>query len=269
MARYLLYLLATLLLAVTLSGCYGEINITSQFPESGLYNNDSSEVFFYHFDQVARSAKGIAAFPDGGTPKILFKNLSLHQYYVKSRTIETVFDFGQLPYYHSRWKYLIFLNHNSLIFKISPNLGWQKEMEWGLDSSLFSKYKNWFVFNIESGEISTIDSFKQEGFNNFEISFTQLKNQTDNLNYLDWGVDIDKICPISKNKKIKTLVKLQGNQKYRNAIIESLDHKINDKDVDKIINDINNNLDGLSSYEKLRKETFAAETISKLQKLIK
>jgi len=96
-AKDLLYFLGTIVLCVTLSGCYGDIYITSQFPESGLYNTDSSEVFFYHFDQVARPAKGIAAFPDGGTSKILFKNLSLYQYYVKSRTIKTVFNFGQLP----------------------------------------------------------------------------------------------------------------------------------------------------------------------------
>jgi len=81
-------------------------------------------------------------------------------------------------------------------------------------------------------------------------------------------VDIDKICPLHKKEKIETLVKLQGNQKYRNAIIDSLDQKIKDKDVDKIINDINNNLNGLSSYEKLGKESYAVETISKLQELI-
>ena len=141
-------------------------------------------------------------------------------------------------------------------------------MEWGLDSSLYIKYKDWFVFDIESGEISIIDSFKQEGFSNAETSITQLKTLTDDIKYLEWGVDIDKICPLQKKEKIETLVKLQGNQKYRNAIIESLDQKIKDKDVDKIINDINNNLNGLSSYEKLGKESYAAETISKLQELI-
>ena len=344
--RVLLFLVATFLL----TGCYEDyIVINSKFTTGKIYQ-DSSQIIFFHYLQAGQPPKGISRFPDGGTQKIIFKNVSLYSYNTNNHILEKIFDFGNLPY--GSWFDNLSLQNNNLIFGINPLMGW----DWAIKHStrsdeyknLYDKYMGIYKYDLESKKTDhfVYDGYKLElskdgnqiiylkrdsigveiwhliidknknqlvkqvetntafipiyWINNNkiayetnnqlqlcdletggiclmdkellikqnDISITNIIELTTNISFKEWGFDVSKYWSFSNDKYINDIIKLNGNLNYRRAIIEEIAPNLNNDEIEKIIDSMNNYKNSLEEYRKTNYEFFSKETIELLKKYL-
>ncbi|HBQ81599.1 MAG: hypothetical protein A2X05_15520 [Bacteroidetes bacterium GWE2_41_25] len=263
--KHLQFVLGILIISTGLSGCYGDINVTCEFQAPGYFDSDSLNLYFFHSSKANRPAKGITAFPDGGIPKTLYKNVALYQFNIIKRSLVTIMDYGSLPYSESRWKFNLMIRSDSAAFKIEPVSGWENELKWGLDSAIYLKFRLWYIYNIKSGELTMSDSETEVPSYLKSVSVQEMKRLTGGLTYKERGIDMDVICPANKRERINELSQLKGNQEYRNALIETLTGSITSDEITGIISDINEYLNGLDDYNRLLKKESGERTIKKIE----
>lgn len=266
--KNLYLILVTLILVPGLPGCYSDINVTCEFQGPGCYDKDSASIWFFHLSEVNRPAKGITAFPDGGIPKILFKKVTLCQFYILKKSLVNIMDYGPMPYSASRWKFNLLIRNDSAAFMIEPVSGWENELKWGLDSAFYNKYRFWYIYNIRYGELTITESEIEIPADMQSVSVSEMKRLTRELTYKDRGIDLDAITPASKKERIRELSQLKGNQAYRDAIIETISEQISRDEITGIISDINEYLNSLDSYDGLLKKESAEKTIERLEALL-
>ena len=254
-------------ITLILSGCYGDINLTSEFNGGGVYDPDSINVFYFHSAEAYRPARGITAFPDGGISKVLFKNVSLYQYNILKKSLVTILDYGPLPYSAGRWKFNLMIRNDSVAFMIEPVSGWTNELKWGMDSIIYLKYRFWFIYDIRSGELSTTESVIELPADLRSLPVSELRIITKEFTYKERAIDMDVIAPANKRKRIRELSRLKGNQSYRDALIETLADDLTDAEINRIISGINDYMNSLDSYHRLLKEESANKTIKGLEKI--
>ena len=225
----ILFLFAIILL---LTSCYEDcIVINSKFTK-GKINQDSSQIFFFHYLQAGQPPKGISRFPDGGTQKIIFKNVSLYSYSRENHILEKIFDFGNLPF--GSWFDNLSLQNNKLIFGISPLTGWDWTIKHSTRSdefkNLYDKYMGIYKYDLESKKI---DHFVYDGYNQ------ELSNDENQIIYLkrdSLGVEIWHLM-ISENKN-QILKKIETNTAFisiywinNNKIAYNANKKLNQLDL--------------------------------------
>lgn len=261
-----LYLLKFILpvLFVSFSGCYGDINVKCDFQAPGNYDNDSSNLYFFHSSEVYRPPKGISAFPDGGRPKMLFKKVTFNRYNPEQRLLETIFDYGSLPLSSGRWKFHLLVRNDTVTFMIEPVSGWANELKWGLDSCWYSKFRYLCTYETTNGTIKLSESAGNEFISVPSVPISVMKGLTEDLKYSDWGLIRAEIFYSGKRKIVKDLTKLKGNQEYRNAAVEILRSELTKEEKSDIIKGIRNYLDGLGDYERQQKKELAERTIERL-----
>ena len=330
-----------------LTSCYEDyIVINSKFTR-GKINQDSSQIFFFHYLQAGQPPKGISRFPDGGTQKIIFKNVSLYSYNTKNQRLEKIFDFSNLPY--GSWSDNLSLQNNNLIFSISPLMGWDWRMNHSTRSdefkNLYDKYMGIYKYDLESKKI---DHFIYDGYyqklsndenqiiylkrdslgveiwhliiddnknqlikqvetntafipiywvnnnkiayevnkklnhldlktgktslmdkklliNQNDISITEIIELTADISFKEWGFDVSKYWSFSSKKYINDIIRLNGNLNYRKAIIEEIAPNLNNEEIEKIIDSMNNYKNTLEGYKKTSYEFFSKETIDLLE----
>lgn len=149
--------------AILLYSCYSDgIRIKESISKSG-YNPDHDQVAFFKYFSVYRPPKGITKFPDGGTPKYLFKNTSLYRYDLTDSLLQKVYDFGELPYNDSRWKTDLSFGKSKIAFSILPTMGWEAELksQWGT-RKLYDSFSGIFVYDLLADTTGRICNY---GFN--------------------------------------------------------------------------------------------------------
>jgi hypothetical protein len=268
----MLKLKTAILLPIFLAGCYGDPHIYLETGRNISINADSTRVLFYMFSLVNRPARGLLAFPDGGIPRVLYKNITLYQFIINTKELKPVFDFGPLKSYRDNWSTSACFLGDSIVFKLTPTLGWETELKYpsrGIDSTIYNKYKDWFIYNIYSEEIRRaeeidISSLPKPEFNNLELI-----DLTGHIPTLKWGINLDALYPKSKREKKNELVELKGNQLYRNTIIELLADDLTNRDIDRIIAGINRFVDSRTGYSRIKLLSMRDITIKKLESIRK
>jgi hypothetical protein len=261
-----------ILLPILLSGCYGDINIYLEPGRNISINADSSEVVFYMFSQVYRPAKGLLAFPDGGKPHVLYKNIALYQFNTKTKGLKQIFDFGSLIPYRDNWSTLACPVYDSIVFKLTPVWGWENELKYpsrGIDSTIYNNYKDWFIYYIHSEKIRRTEEIDISILPKSEFPYHKLTGIISHIPMMEWGINLDAVYPQSKRKRINELVELKGNQLYRNAIIELLADDLINKDIDRIIGDMNRYVDSKKGYSRAKLLNTRDTTIERLESIRK
>ncbi len=253
-----------LILSISQAGCYGDINVSCEFQAPGAFDQDSLNLYFFHSSAVRRPAKGISAFPDGGIPKILFKKVTFSRYNMVQKSLETILDYGSMPYSSSRWKFNIYVRNDTVAFLIEPVSGWEKELKWGLDSAFYEKYRYLYIYEVKPKTISQHEPVGNEIFITPEVPVSEMKKLTAEVKYIDWGIMIDEISHAGKKQMIRDISELRGNQEYRNALIEVLVDELTKEEITEIISDINTYLNKLSDYDHLLNKDYAKITIERL-----
>ncbi len=246
-----------LLAALSLLGLYGEPQLTLEFAGPAAADAAGQRVLFFAFLQVHRPAKGLAAFPDGGRPKILYKNVSLYQMDLPEGTLKKLYDFGPLPLAKAAWNCRAFYEGDSVRFNLEPVSGWQQNLKWKrVDTDLYEKYRSWFVIDPATGLASPTDppGNAPKGGPGFPLS--RIKQLGENIAWRQWGIELDSICPAGKKERIGHLTGLKGNQNYRDALIEQLYGRLEKNEARKIISTIRKDRPGSLA---------AAETVAKLR----
>ena len=199
---FLRKVLKLVIISFIFTGCYEDYIVIHSNFKSGKISQDSSQVFFFHSLQIGQPPKGISRFPDGGTQKILFKNVSIYCYNMENQTLEKVFDFGNLPF--GSWTFNLSLQNNSLLFGVCPLAGWDWRIKHPTRSEVFKilydKYMGIYKYDFENEKLEhfVYDGYYQE-LSNDENQIIYLKR--DSLDVEIWHLMIAE----NKNQIIKKL----------------------------------------------------------------
>ena len=261
-----------ILLPILFSGCYKGSYISLEPGRNASCNIDSSEVVFYMFSQVYRPANGLNALPDGGKPKVLYKNISLYRFNSNTKVLKKIFDFGPLNPYRDNWSTIACCINDSIVFRLAPSLGWEYELKYpsrGIDSTIFRNYQDWFIYNIHSEQIRRYEKLDKVVIPKREISNKEIVRLTSHISMLEWGINLDVVYPQSRRKRISELIELKNNQLYRNAIIELIANDLTCNDIDKIISEMNQFVDSKRGYSRAKLLIERDSTIQKLESVRK
>ena len=254
-----------------LCGCYQDSIHISEDYTGGRYGWDSTDIFFYKFISAWKPAAGLSAFPDGGTPKLLYKNVSFYRYDRQRVELNKVFDFNNLPFNKSRWLTSIIRNDSIITFAIHPVSGWETEIT--LDPT-FKKYRQkfggFFEYNLNRNRTKHFSKpYVISPKNKQDLSASQIKKITGNISYKQWGIDLSELGSKSNAGFIQDLITLEGNHNYRKAVVEQIVSKLNAEEIKAIIEKMNAYRDQLSGLEQTEYEITAEETIDTLKKLLR
>lgn len=247
-----------LLSAISLLGFYGDPHLTLELAGPAAADAAGRRVLFFAFVQVHRPAKGLAAFPDGGRPRIVYKNVTLYQMEFPEGTLKRLYDFGPLPLAKSAWSCRAFYDGDSVRFQLEPVGGWQQNLKRKrVDTAAYHKYHAWFVIDPASGPAHPADRSGLKAEPGPTVPLGQIRQLSQNIPWRQWGIELDSICPAGEKERIGQLTGLKGNQNYRDALIEGLAGRLDKNEARKII----------SAILKGRPDSPAArETIAKLRK---
>lgn len=257
---------------ILLSGCYGEIHLTTNFGYGATYSDDSTQVVFFKFIEFYRPAKGISAFPDGGQPKMLYVNSSLYKLDTQTQELLLVHDFGSIRAYNARLRTFTRFTDSSIVFKIAPPSESKlktKDPSREVDSIMNSSFKDWLIYDLNTKTIRKIEEFDADKIPYREVSFDELRRLTSHFTMEDWGVNLNQICPQYKRKRLKGIVQLKNNSDYRDAIIDLLAPELSNKEIEITIHRINKYVDSKQGYERSKLIYLKERTIEKLKSIKK
>jgi hypothetical protein len=243
--------------ALSLMGFYGEPHLSLELGDQAWTDPGRERVVFFAFVQAHRPARGLAAFPDGGRPKMLYKNLSLYRWESSSGDLQRLHDFGPLPLAKSAWRCRVHSSGDSVFFRIEPVSGWSNELKWRrLSREDRERYDSWLAVGPD-GRASKTAPRAQEAGTDRPLP-PQIKGSLKQIAWKQWGIDLDIIAPLSRREAVENLSGLKGNQHYRNALAEQWAGRLEKEEVLGII----------SRIRRVSGETPAAnETVIKLQEI--
>ena len=216
------YIIPVLILLI--SSCYDYPHISIDIENNPVVNDDSSRVCFFAFSTVYRPARGITAFPDGGQPDIIYKNVSLFQYTTTDREFKKLHKLGEIPYNKSRWACDIYFSGDSVLFKINPVSGWDFELGLNarIDSALYNKYHCWYLLSPGKDRFIQISGPDSTLLRSASYPVSIIKNEFEKLDYSKKGIRIDSLLNLSLREMKDHIDNNRGNAAYREALKEFL-----------------------------------------------
>ncbi|MCB2196255.1 MAG: hypothetical protein KQH79_10355 [Bacteroidetes bacterium] len=228
---------------VIFTGCYHDYLVIHSEYKSPVIANDSSKIFFFHFLEVGQPPKGISRFPDGGTYKDIYRNISLYSFDIKNNVLNKIHDFGNIPFLSLEH---ISVQKDNIVFSLSPLMGWNWVKSHKSDSTynkIYNKYAGFYKYDFDN---KSLNRFVNEGFypelSQNENQIIYLKRDTNQITI--WHLDIKKDI----NQKIITLAsdspfnlikwhdEYVMNYKYNKSIYE---YNLKNKTSHKIDYDVN------------------------------
>ncbi len=209
------------------TSCHHDYLVISSDYKSPVITSDSSKVFFFHFLKAGQPPKGISRLPDGGRHKVIYDNVSLYRFDLKSKQLDKIKDFGSVPFLSIEH---IAVQENNILFSLSPLMGWHWIKEHKSDSALtaiFDQYVGFYKYNFTTRKLNR---FVYNGFypeiSQDENQIIYLKRDTTSLSiwHLDVNQDINQqIITINSDapfKPIKWKTELIINYTFDNTIYE-------------------------------------------------
>lgn len=262
-------LLAALGVTILLSGCYGGVKVISRFGRNATYSPDSTKIVFFKFIQVYKSAKGLWALPDGGMPKVLYRNVSVYCLNTKTDELTRIFDYTGVSSNRDSWKTKTFYTDTSIVFNIEPTIGWKSELEYrtaDVDTLMHKRNMYWFSYNHNTEKVITIPPPTQE-LPYLPISFDDLREHTNHFTLKDWGVDVFEVYPQSKRQMLKDISRLNHSIAFRNEMIEQLAPRLTERDIRRTIRRLDRYLDKQSDYQRMVLKEKRDDAVEKLQSI--
>jgi hypothetical protein len=243
---------ALLILAILLSGCYGGVKVISRFGRNATYSPDSTKIVFFKFIQVYKSAKGLWSLPDGGMPKVLYRNVSVYCLNTKTNELTRIFDYTGISSNRDSWKTKTFYTDTSIIFNIEPTIGWKSELKYrtaDVDTLMHKRNMYWFSYNHNTKKVVTIPPPEQE-LPFWPISFDDLREHTNHFTLNDWGVDVLAVYPQSKRQMLNEISRMKHSAVFSIEMIDQLAPKLTERDIRRTIRRLDRYLDKQSDYQR-------------------
>ncbi|MCF6240302.1 MAG: hypothetical protein L3J74_03025 [Bacteroidales bacterium] len=212
-----------------LSSCHSEyLNLEIKTDGTIAWNRDSSGFAFVARKRLYQDPKGIATFPDGGRVKNVFLDFSLYYYDIKNKNLSHLT--GLNNFYNSlsyRWLSIkqvqLSLNDSVLYYKMIAPYDYDIKNLKESSSQILKDIPKIYKINIQTLKKDTVD---KKLYNNLfnkkreKLTTKVYKRYLKNLNCADWGIDLKKLHPQSKNTYIDYLVKKEGNTDFRECIFQ-------------------------------------------------
>lgn len=246
-------LLAAIWLTVILSGCYGGVNVISDFGRNATYSPDSTKIVFFKFVQVYKSAKGLWSLPDGGMPKVLYKSVSVYYLNLTTDDLVKIFDYNGITSNRDSWRTKTFYTDTSIIFSIEPTIGWESEVKYrasNIDTTNIKKNKSWFSYNHKTKKVNAIPEPLDE-LTIYPISFNQLRGLTNHFLLKDWGVNIYEVYPQSKSQMLRDISHLKHSKAYTIEMINQRASELSEKEINRTIKNIDRHFEKQSDYQRM------------------
>ncbi|HOF16237.1 MAG TPA: hypothetical protein PLF32_06225 [Bacteroidales bacterium] len=244
------------------TSCYSDyLTIDYEVHWGAVWNHNHTKAAFVASKRAYRPAKGIAAFPDGGTPRYLVEDVGLYVFDYENKSLEELITFNDLANYigtyRSRWSVTLALSDSMVYYLLSP-----VSVDW--EASLKEKYEQPRAFNIYTKTDATVDStvFDNLLIKSEKCDLTSLNKELAKIPLADWGLKPQEIYPKSDKKYIKeTIYLLNPSSKTRRAVVEQIIAKQSKAEIElllKKMDDYKNSLEGSEKtiYELKSKDTY-------------
>ncbi|MGI6341993.1 MAG: hypothetical protein ACOXZ9_03310 [Bacteroidales bacterium] len=268
MKKYYLYFKETLFtkililsMAFLLTSCYSDyLTIDYQLHHGAVWNDNQTKVAFVASKIAYRSAKGIAAFPDGGKPLYLVADVGLYVFDCEKKLLEELISFNDLTSslgpWRAKWSVTLALTDTMVYYLLSPvSVSW--------NASLEEKYGQPRAFHIYTETDTTVD---YTTFNNLllemeKCDLTSLGRLVSEVPLADWGLKLQEIYPKSDRAYINETIYLYSTRLNRRAVIEQIIAKKSKAEIKSILKEMDDYKNSLEEpwntiYEQKSKDTY-------------
>ena len=283
MYRKIKYLtVAGLLLLIT--SCYSEyVTLKYSIHHYPCRSDNGDKIAFIVSKCAYKPARGIARFPDGGTPEYLLEKTSLFVLKTEKNQLKKLTDFNDLSNilgcYRSSWNSSLAYKDSLIYCSISPVSGWSqylKATQTKEDSqkikNLKERYAKPVVFNEKTKKISYVDSsefqtaYKKEKETEFARVSVPLSEE---IPLSEIGLVIQDIYPKSDKDYIKETIFLENSSPVtRRAVIEQIISKLNKKQIRGLLREMEEYKNSLEGYEKTKYERNIKDVYRRIEDLL-
>jgi len=265
------------------TSCYSEyLHLNYSLHHGACRNKEDTRVAFIVSKCAYRPAKGIARFPDGGTPEYLLEETTLYIYDREKHEVRKLVDFDELSEFlgchRSSWKSQLTYTDSLVYYSVSPVMEWQwymKEADTHQDSQRVSilreKYSRPFVFNEKEGETALTDSssFVSAHQKDHEVDFTEFNHQLKEVPLSELGLVVQDIYPKSDEDYIQETIFLKNTSSLsRQAVIEQIIAKQNKQKIKGLLREMEEYKNSLEGLEKTEYQIHSKDVYKEIKALL-
>jgi hypothetical protein len=270
--RFISFLFSLVYVFVSLIGCQYEkrVHVWSVFHAS-TWGPSGDKFAFARGYKIYKAPVGLSRFPDGGRSKSLHESISFYVYDIKSGTIQMIDHFDDAKNSTARILWNITINWEGDIITYSlVNRVWDRDQKKHrvIDKGHFSfdvtRNEKIPLSGKEKKEKAKIrPGRKKRG--RMSLSARDIKNYTRNVAVEGWGIDPLNYSKLSTGEYIEDLMALEGDQEYRNAVIERLGKELKTDEIKKLLEEFRKEMDKLrrSDNYKYLKYKYSIDEIEK------
>ncbi len=218
--RRLIKLLLGIFIVLFLTSCHSKyINLGIRTDGTIAWNNDSTAFAFIARTRLYRKPEGITKFPDGGIPKNEYRDFSIFLFDVKHKKLKHLVNLNEF-YISSAYRWLsmsqisLELRDSLLFYKLKkPYKHNIKYIDEKTNPNFLENISKTYAVNIYTCEKSVIDTNKYQHL--FKSKRETLhpnirKKYLSDIPYKDWGINIKKLYPQSKNTYMEYIIEGKG-----------------------------------------------------------
>lgn len=257
---------------ILLTSCYSDyIHLkyeTSHDPVSVFHYGDSNQVAFVSTQMAYLRAKGIAAFPDGGQVKVIYRETGLYMCDIKKSKVTLLANVPNTPYLFTDTK-LVYIND---VVYYCCEIDTSKSIDSVLFSSLNKKYVKAFSIDIKTKKVKPLDPEKFNSLyqkHNKKCDLSLLNKELDKIPLSEFDLVIQDIYPKSDKAYIEETIYLKSDgQTTRRAVIEQIISRLDKQEIKALLSEMDDYANGLEGSEKTEYEIFSKETYEGIQDLL-
>lgn len=213
--------------------------------------NEIGGIFLYTIDSLKNEKIIHAAYyplfsPNGEHILYLKKDTNRTEIIVYNTNIKNTTNLFNTPI-TNRINSLFWINENEIFLKIN-------------DDS--------FLFDIQGNKKNSPDLSNKQIVKN-KLETRKLKEILNDITYADWGFELKKYWNKDIDDFCNDIVLLNGNLEYRKTILEEYHNVLSKKEIEDMLNKIEERKQELEYYKKTEYEIFSEETVILLQELLK
>lgn len=266
-----------------LTSCYSDyLHLDYSLHHGACRNKEDTRVAFIVSKCAYRPAKGIARFPDGGTPDYLLEETTLYIFDREKKEVKKLVDFDDLSEFlgcqRSSWKSKLTYADSLVYYSVSPVMEWQwymKEADTHQDSQripiLREKYSRPFVLNEKAMKIAHTDSssFVSAYQKDQEVDFTKFNHQLKEVPLSELGLVVKDIYPKSDKDYIKETIFLKNTSSLsRQAVIEQIISKQSKQKIKGLLREMEEYKNSLEGSEKTEYESHSEDVYKEIKALL-
>ena len=269
-----------------ITSCHSEyVSLDYEVHDGAMWDNGHTRVAFIASKTATRSAKGVAAIPDGGIPDYLLENVGLYIFYIETRQLDQIVDFSDLANligpFRSNWQVKIVFLDSVILYHLQPAISW----DWYLHQSvsakdslrvcaLIEKFDKIYSFNIIKNETNVVDTtmfniLYPESLNLNRIDLTDLNRQLSMVPLSEWGLIVNNIYPKPDNDYIEETIYLKNRSSLtRRAVVEQIIAKLSSEEIGELLRKMDEYKNSLEGLKKMEFEIYSKETYNSIQDLL-